>query len=557
MRCASGRSPDRSRDYAHAPLGWSIAPANPSVGEMVNRSRLPGVVVALCLVASTFLLGGTTRAASGVQQYIVLVDQSEAGTATAAIQAAGGDVISLNKLGIASVSSSNASFASAVERSPGIVGAARDGAFAEDRATVSSAPAGTHSQAAEAQACAVLYSVSLTTGPDPLGPCQWDMRAIKATSSGSYAVNRGKGVRVGVMDTGVDLHHGDLMPNVDLAASCVFIYSTTPTSLPQEQVSRGSCSNKDALQDYAGHGTHTAGTVAAPINGTGTTGVAPEATIVALKAGTANGYFFTDSVVDALIYAGDQKLDVVSMSFFADPWLFNCHSDKEQKAIIQAISRAASYAQQQGVVLVAAAGNEGIDLNHPVVDEISPDFPPGAAVTRPVNNSCVTLPTEISGVVVVTATGAQNLLTWYSTTGMLTDVTAPGGSRFQTPTFNSSRGRVLSTYSSTALDLADEAAINRLVIDPDGNYYAWLNGTSMAAPHAAGVAALIRAAHPGMSGGAVASALRRTATKMPCPATHDPGVEFFGVPLQICTGGTGSNSYYGAGLVNALAAARD
>ena len=130
------------------------------------------------------------------------------------------------------------------------------------------------------------------------------------------------------------------------------------------------------------------------------------------------------------------------MSFFADPWLFNCRNDKEQKEIIQAITAAALYAEQRGVVLVAAAGNEGIDLNHPVTDEISPDFPPGAAVSRPVNNSCVVLPQEIPGVVVVTATGAENLLAWYSTYGNLTDVTAPGGSRYQTPTFDPSRGRV-------------------------------------------------------------------------------------------------------------------
>ena len=126
-----------------------------------------------------------------------------------------------------------------------------------------------------------------------------------------------------------------------------------------------------------------------------------------LKAGTEQGYFFTQSVVDALRYAGDQRLDVVNMSFFADPWLFNCRNDKEQKAIIKAISAAARYAQQRGVVLVAAAGNDGIDINHPTTDEISPDFPPGAAVSRPVNNSCVVLPTEIPGVVVVTATARR------------------------------------------------------------------------------------------------------------------------------------------------------
>jgi subtilisin family serine protease len=367
-------------------------------------------------------------------------------------------------------------------------------------------------------------------------------------------VNKGAGARVGDIDTGIDLTHTDIMPNVDLAASCVFLYADTPTALPAEQVTRGDCSNKTALQDYAGHGTHTAGTIASPINGEGVSGVAPEATVVVLKAGTGEGYFFTQSVVDALRYAGDLRLDVVNMSFFADPWLFNCRDDKEQKAIIQQISAAARYAQQQGVVLVAAAGNEGIDLNHPTVDEISPDYPADAAVTRPVNNNCVVLPQEIPGVVVVTATGAEDLLSWYSTYGNLTDVAAPGGSRYQTPTFDGSRGRVLAPYSSTAGDLDLQASIGRLVVDAAGNYYAWLNGTSMAAPHVAGVAALIRSAHPDMPQGAVVAALRSTATSLACPSELDPGVEFFGAPVQVCAGGTGSNNFYGAGLVNALAA---
>ena len=428
-------------------------------------------------------------------------------------------------------------------------------AFAAAGSAVVAPPAGTKTQAAEAVACANLYGVPTSIGPEPLSPCQWDMRAIGATTAGSYAVNRGAGARVGVMDTGIDLTHGDIVANLDLAASCVFLYATTPTAGPSEQVTRGDCSNKAALQDLSGHGTHTAGTIAAAINGIGVAGVAPDARIVVLKAGTAEGYFFTQSVVDALMYAGDQRLDVVNMSFFADPWLFNCRNDKEQKAIVQAITKAALYAQQRGVVLIAAAGNEGIDLNHPITDEISPDFPPAAAVPRPVNNSCVVLPTEIAGVVVVTATGAQNLLAWYSTYGNTTDVTAPGGSRFQTPTPDTARGRVLAPYSSTAGDLAFQASIGRLVVDPAGNFYAWLNGTSMAAPHAAGVAALIRAAHPGMPQGAVVAALRNTATKQPCPAALDPGVAFFGAPVQVCSGGPGNNNFYGNGLVNAFAAA--
>jgi subtilisin family serine protease len=156
----------------------------------------------------------------------------------------------------------------------------------------------------------------------------------------------------------------------------------------------------------------------------------------------------------------------------------------------------------------------------------------------------------------VTATGAQNLLAWYSSYGMIADVTAPGGSRFQTPTPDTARGRVLSPYSSTAGDLELEAALGRLVQDPNsGAYWAWLNGTSMAAPHAAGVVALIRANHPDMPAGAVVAALRQTATKMPCPTEIDPGVAFFEAPLQVCSGGPGSNSFFGSGLVNAAAAA--
>src|SRR4051794_8045041 len=93
-------------------------------------------------------------------------------------------------------------------------------------------PTGTNTAAAEAATCAALYSVPINIGPDPLSPCQWDMRAIGATSAGSYAVNRGAGARVGDIDTGIDLNNTDIMPNVDVAASCVFIYADTPTSDP-------------------------------------------------------------------------------------------------------------------------------------------------------------------------------------------------------------------------------------------------------------------------------------------------------------------------------------
>jgi lantibiotic leader peptide-processing serine protease len=521
------------------------------------------LTAAAAAFAALAIVGGAVAqkpSAVAGQKYIVVLKQSKSDQGILAIQRAGGIVLSMNKLGIATVSSTKSSFAQTLRSSGAVSGVARDAWFRGPgkSATRFTARATVIETVPAAQAaCATLYSVSPTIGPDPLGACQWDMRAINATAAGSYAVNQGAGTRIGDIDTGIDFTHPDLAPNIDVAASCSFIYATTPTSNPAERVTRGphQCDNKPAVQDLGGHGTHTAGTIAAPMNGIGITGVAPRAKIVALKAGTEQGYFFTDSVVDALVYAGDQRLDAVNMSFFADPWLFNCRKDSDQKAIIQAISRAAAYAQQRGVVLVAAAGNDGIDANHPTTDEISPDYPPGAAVTRDVNNSCVVMPTDVAGVVVVSATGAENLLAWYSSYGTA-DVTAPGGSRYQTPTFDGSRGRVLSTYSHTAVDLATQISIDRAVEGPAGAYYVWANGTSMAAPHATGVVALIRSVHPGMSPQAVAALLKRTATPMSCPAELDPGVEFFDAPVQYCTGGVGNNSFYGKGLINALLAAQ-
>jgi subtilisin family serine protease len=509
-------------------------------------------LAAACAVAGlAVVLAGPANAG----RYIVVFKNGHSGAGIAAVHRAGGKIVRNSRVGIATVSARTPSFARTLRASGAVVAVARNASFHQAALSPNRVVrANANSVATERAACQALYGAAAPSGPDPLAPCQWDMDRIKA-NPGSYSVNQGQGAVVGDMDTGIDLNHPDITANLDVARSCTFLYATTPTANPAEQVTPGDCSNKASLQDLAGHGTHTAGTMVAPINGIGISGVAPKAKLVVLKAGTEQGYFFTDSVVNALVYAGDQHLGAVNMSFFADPWLFNCRNDPEQKAIIQAISRAAKYAQQQGVVLVAAEGNEGIDLNHPVVDEISPDFPPGAAVTRPVNNSCVVLPTEIPGVVVASATGAQNLLAWYSSYGMITDVTAPGGSRFQTPTPDTARGRVLSTYSSTAGDLAVEDALGRLVVGPFGEYYAWLNGTSMAAPHVTGVAALIRATHPSLSAGAVAAIIRQTATPLPCPAALDPGVAFFGAPVQVCKGGQGNNSFYGKGLLNALAAA--
>jgi subtilisin family serine protease len=291
-------------------------------------------------------------------------------------------------------------------------------------------------------------------------------------------------------------------------------------------------------------------TIAGRVNGIGIVGVAPEATIVALKACTIAGFCFADSVAAALRYAGDQRLDVVNLSLFADPYLYYCANEAGQRAILKDLQNAARYAQQRGVVIVAAAGNEGQDLGHPTIDEISPDWPPDSAVVREVRNNCRVAPAELPGVVTVSASGV-NTLASYSNVGSPVDVTAPGGDAPQTPGTTFGRGRVLAGWSSTDATGFWEAlaGVNRAVVSGGGRY-AWISGTSMASPHVAGVAALIRQVRPNIPPGAVAALIRSSATPLDCPANwpaSDP---------RVCTGGPGHSSFFGAGMVNAEATVR-
>jgi subtilisin family serine protease len=339
------------------------------------------------------------------------------------------------------------------------------------------------------------------------------------------------------LDTGLNFSHPDIAPNYDPAhsANCE---SGSPTPLSEPN-------------DLNGHGTHTAGTIAAAANHIGIVGVAPRVKIAGIKTSNDDGFFFPEMVVCAFMFAGNTRVDVTNNSYFADPWLFNCHNDPTQQAIWKAEARAIRYAQTQGVTVVAAAGNFSDDLAHPTMDVISPDFPPGSEQERTIHNNCVVIPVEVPGVIGVSATGVFRRKSFYSNYGTgVIDVAAPGGdSRQVSPADGAVNGRVLSTWPAYL-------PCTRPAVDPTvpTATYCYLQGTSMASPHVTGLAALVISQFGKMRSGTVEGLIQQTAVPTACPTDLTPYAPFpsvsNGAP-QTCTGGTGHNDWYGTGIVDA------
>jgi subtilisin family serine protease len=497
----------------------------------MNKLLNPAWLMTASLAACLSLLV-SAPASAGQDTYIVLYKaNSVSSNAATALSAAGGKLVwSYSEIGVAIAQSSDANFAAKARKIAGVQGAAAtsglgvkvDGGGLAIAAALDAAPTGPVTGAP-------------TPGDDNLSGLQWDMVQISAPQA--RAVNGGsRSVLVGDIDSGLDYTHPDLAPNVDFANSVSCI---------------GGVPNPDpaAWNDDNGHGTHTAGTIAAARNGIGIVGVAPNVRIAAIKAGNTDGFFFPEAVVCAFMWAGSHHIQVTNNSYFADPWLFNCRNDPEQRAIWEAERRAIRYAQQNGTVVVAAEGNEADDLAHPTQDVTSPDNT--TPITREISNACAVVPTEVAGVIGVTANGNKLLKSYYSSYGVASaDVIAPGGDSRLQLTAAAPNGRVLSTYPAALI-----GTCARKVFDGAATY-CYLQGTSMASPHVAGVAALI--ASTGVtSPGAIAAKVSNTADPQPCPA--DLSIYAFfpsvsnGAP-QVCEGGLAYNSFNGHGQVNALTA---
>ncbi|MEU6744497.1 S8 family serine peptidase [Streptosporangium sandarakinum] len=433
--------------------------------------------------------------------------------------------------------------------------------------------------------------------PEPLAGRQWDMRQIHATVTGSYRRSRGThDVLVGVLDTGVDAGHPDIAANYNFTLSRNFTVDVPADANgkdldgPCEQEPDKSCTDPVTV-DENGHGTHVASSIASPINGLGIAGVAPGASIVSLRVGQDSGYFFLQPTVDALTYAADNGVDVVNMSYYVDPWLFNCTDNpadtpeerQEQRTVITAVQRALDYAHDRNVTLVSAVGNGASDYTRQVLDTASPDFARVAGQrsrNRLISPSCLSMPSEGDHVIAISATGISGRKAYYSDYGDgYVHFAAPGGDVYDTP------GRTQNITRATLAAYPRAVAEKQGELAPDGSprvddvvrscrgrvcgYYEYLQGTSMASPRAAGVAALIVSrygvpdpVHGGktLSPDVVERRLRTTATRRPCPvpAAYTYVRRLIGggelTTTQECEGTSIRNGFFGYGVVDALRA---
>lgn len=332
----------------------------------------------------------------------------------------------------------------------------------------------------------------------------WGMDAIDAPQAWA-AGYKGKGVRVAVLDGGYYMNHPDLSANINKGLSRNFVNLNDLgqpycNSLPE-------CDPSDPSFKKTGfsHGTHVAGTIAALDNTIGVIGVAPEAEIVAVKVlSDYAGGGLVSWIVQGIVYAADNGADVINMSLGGVRTKGGGKGANLVMEGIKAYNEAIQYASQKGSLVVVAAGNNGFDFDHNGPIEVFPGGSPQAltiSATAPYG-WFIDPTTDLDVPSSYTNFGASRI-----------EFAAPGGD-FDYPGSAYVRDMVLSTSG------------------PSQYYYA--AGTSMAAPHASGVAALIIGKNGGsMNPTHVKAALRASADDLGKP---------------------GKDPYFGLGRVNAFKA---
>lgn len=336
---------------------------------------------------------------------------------------------------------------------------------------------------------------------------QWGHTAVGAVAAWN-AGHTGRGARVAVLDGGFSLNHPDIAPQVD--ASC-------SADMTGEGLAYGP--NSDDPQGIFSHGMHVAGTIAAARNGVGTIGVAPDAKLCLVKVLFNFGSGSFGDVAEGIIYAADKGVDIINMSLggsLVKSGEAGFYTAKEAAELKNFMASAVRYAYQRGATVIVSAGNSAINgdkdanLIHlpsdaPHAISISATAPVGWAVNP--NAANLDIPAS------------------YTNYGRsVINLAAPGGDSALASNASCSLGGLLRPCWVFDLVFSTGAVVG------NSAFYYWSAGTSMAAPHASGVAALLVGKYGRMHPSLVRTLLEQ-------------GADDLGQP--------GNDPFYGAGRVNA------
>ena len=325
---------------------------------------------------------------------------------------------------------------------------------------------------------------------EPFFPYLWGVRAVDAPAAWEAGV-RGEGVVVAVLDEGFGLDHPDVPYRTDLAQS--FTCWTVIDGVAYLSDDPADCEpTQYVLDDVFSHGSHVAGTIAAKDNGLGVIGVAPEAEIMPVKVlSEVLGGGATSWIMQGIVYATDNGADVINMSLGGIRSLGQGKGTSAIAKTLNAYRRAVGYAVKNGVTVVVAAGNDAIDADGNGPQRITPaDFEKAVTISATAPEGFFDDPAADPDV--------PASYTNYGTS--LVDFAAPGGD-FDNPSPYYYFDMVLSTGAS-------------------GYYFS--AGTSMASPHAAGVAALIISENGGsMKPSRVEAEMRKRAVDLGKPGNDD------------------------------------